>query len=100
MLGGYEYNALLVGRPYLLQTVEDAEIALRFVRAIAPRTTGIFVAGSGTGANVASLIAETLPNVKLMPNAANEPFRWSQIVEQKTEMWPIQFLLPGGAYIH
>jgi pimeloyl-ACP methyl ester carboxylesterase len=100
VLGGYEYNALLVGRPYLLQVIEDVEIALRFARAIAPRTPGTFVAGSGSGANVASLIAETLPDVKLVPNAANEPFQWSQLVENKTEMWPIQFLLPGGAYIH
>lgn len=100
VLGGYGYNALLVGRPFLLQTIEDAEIALRFVRAIAPGSTGIFVAGSRTGGNVASLIAETLPDVKLVPDAANELFRWSQIVEHKTEMWPIQFLLPGGAYIH
>jgi alpha/beta superfamily hydrolase len=84
----------------LLQVIEDAEIALRFVHAIAPRSTGIFVSGSATGANIASLIAETLPDVKLLPDAGNEPFRWSQIVEQKTEMWPIQFLLPGGAYIH
>ena len=100
VLGGYEYNALLVGRPFLLQTIEDAEIALRFVHASAPRSAGIVVAGSGTGANVATLIAETLPDVKLVPGATNEPFRWSQVVEQKTEMWPIQFLLPGGAYIH
>jgi len=100
VLGGYEYNALLVGRPFLLQTIEDAEIALCFVHASAPRSAGIVVAGSGTGANVATLIAETLPDVKLVPGATNEPFRWSQVVEQKTEMWPIQFLLPGGAYIH
>jgi hypothetical protein len=60
----------------------------------------MFVAGSGTGASVASLIAETLPDVKLLAGAAREPFRWSQVVEQKTEIWPIQFLLPGGAYIH
>jgi hypothetical protein len=26
--------------------------------------------------------------------------RWSDIVNQKTELWPIQYLLPGGAYIH
>jgi len=26
--------------------------------------------------------------------------KWSEIVEQKKESWPIQYLLPGGAYIH
>lgn len=100
VLADYGYNSLLVGRPYLLQMIEDAEISLRFLRGIAPGSARVFVAGSGSGATLASLIAETLPEVKLLPNAANEPFRWSQVLEQKTETWPIQFLLPGGAYIH
>jgi pimeloyl-ACP methyl ester carboxylesterase len=100
VLAGYGYNALLVGRPYILQTIEDAEIALRFWRAIAPGSAAVSVAGSGTGANLASLIAEALPDVKLASGATNEPFQWSKIVEQKTEMWPIEFLLPGGAYLH
>ena len=100
VLADYGYNSLLVGRPYLLQMIEDAEISLRFSRAIAPKSARVLVAGSGSGATVASLIAETLPGVKLLPNTANEPFRWSQVLEQKTETWPIQFLLPGGAYIH
>jgi len=26
--------------------------------------------------------------------------KWSEIVEQKRESWPIQYLLPSGAYIH
>jgi pimeloyl-ACP methyl ester carboxylesterase len=100
VLADYGYNSLLVGRPYLLQMIEDAEISLRFLRAIAPGSARVFVAGSGSGAPVASLIAETLPDVKVLPDTANEPFRWSQILEQKTETWPIQFLLPGGGYIH
>jgi len=100
VLADYGYNSLLVGRPYVLQMIEDAEIVLRFLGTIAPRRAQVFVAGSGAGVNVASLIAETLPEVKLAPGAANQPFRWSQLVEQKTEMWPIRFLLPGGAYIH
>jgi pimeloyl-ACP methyl ester carboxylesterase len=100
VLADYGYNALLEGRPYVLQTIEDAEIALRFLRTIAPGRAEVFVAGSGTGANVASLVAETIPDINILPNTGAEPFRWSQIVEQKTEVWPIQFLLPGGAYIH
>jgi hypothetical protein len=26
--------------------------------------------------------------------------KWSELVEQKQELWPIQYLMPGGAYIH
>ena len=100
VLGGYEYNALLVGRPFLLQTIEDAEIALRFVRAIAPGSAGIFVAGSANGRQRREPDRGDVARRQAVPDAANESFRWSQIVEQKTEMWPIQFLLPGGAYIH
>ncbi len=49
---------------------------------------------------LASAISDALPEVKLLPQAGGEAIQWSQIVEQKQELWPIQFLLPGGAYIH
>jgi len=26
--------------------------------------------------------------------------KWSELVEQKRETWPIQYLLPSGAYVH
>jgi hypothetical protein len=26
--------------------------------------------------------------------------KWSELVEQRQEIWPIQYLVPGGAYIH
>jgi hypothetical protein len=26
--------------------------------------------------------------------------RWSDLVQQKTELWPIEYLIPGGAYLH
>jgi pimeloyl-ACP methyl ester carboxylesterase len=100
VLAGYEYNSLLVGRPYLLQIIEDAEIAIRFSRTIALGSAGFYAAGSGAGATTTSLIAETLPDVKLLPQTEPQLFEWAEIVDQKTEVWPIQFLLPGGAYIH
>jgi hypothetical protein len=100
VLSDYVYNSLLTGRPYLLQTIEDAEIATRFFRtALQPNAT-VLVAGAGEAAALANAIAGTLPDIKLLPHDESRPFRWSEIVEQKTEIWPMQYLLPGGAYIH
>jgi hypothetical protein len=100
VLSDYIYNSLLVGRPYLLQTIEDAEIATRFLRAVSGPRVELFIAGSEGAAPLVSAIGETLPDIKLLPHANSQPFRWAEVVEQKTEMWPIQYLLPGGAYIH
>jgi hypothetical protein len=100
VLADYVYNSLLVGRPYLFQTMEDAEIATRFFRMAIRPDAKFFVAGSEGAAPLASAIAKTLPDVKLLPETDDRPFRWSETVNQKTELWPIQYLLPGGAYIH
>jgi len=99
VLADYVYNALLTGRPYFLQMIEDAEIANRFAR-VKLQATEVSVSSDSDSYGLASAISDALPQVKLLPQAAGEAFRWSQIVEQKQELWPIQFLLPGGAYIH
>ena len=39
VLADYVYNSLLTGRPYLLQLIEDAEIAARFARCTCTRPT-------------------------------------------------------------
>jgi hypothetical protein len=70
-----------------------------FSKAIDPGHTFV-VLGADEAAPLASAIAQTLPNVQLAPDAKESKFPWSEIVEQKTELWPIQYLLPGGAYIH
>jgi hypothetical protein len=36
----------------------------------------------------------------LLTQADRKVLRWSDLVEQRQEQWPIQFLVPGGAYIH
>ena len=100
VLSDYVYNSLLVGRPYLLQTIEDTEIATHFLRAVSGPRVELFIAGSDEAAPLVSAITQTLPDIKLLPHANSEPFHWSEVVEQKTEIWPIQYLLPGGAYIH
>ena len=30
----------------------------------------------------------------------NWTFKWSTLVEEKRELWPIAYLLPNGAHIH
>ena len=100
VLAGYVYNSLLTGRPYLLQMIEDAEIATRFFNVAIHPQSEFLVSGTEGSAGLTGAIAQTLPNVKSLPQANGELFRWSEVVEQKQEAWPIKYLLPGGAFIH
>jgi len=58
------------------------------------------VSAAGEAYTLAGAIAETLPGVTLVSEPNRKVLQWSEIVEQKRESWPIQFLLPSGAYIH
>jgi hypothetical protein len=99
VLADYVYNSLLTGRPYFLQMIEDAEIARRFAN-VKLQSAEVSVSSDSETYGLASVISEVLPEVKVLPQTGGEAIKWSQIVEQKQELWPIQFLLPGGAYIH
>jgi hypothetical protein len=69
VLAGYVYNSLLTGRPYFLQMIEDAEIAVRFSR-LKLHAGHFSVASDEEGFTLASAIAETLLTVKLHSLAA------------------------------
>ncbi len=98
VLANYVYNSLLTGRPYFLQLIEDAEIVTRF--AAARFKTSKFLAGGAEDAlGLAGAIAETVPGIELLQTAKGHNIVWSEIVTQKRESWPIQYLLPGGAYV-
>jgi pimeloyl-ACP methyl ester carboxylesterase len=98
VMADYVYNSLLVGRPYLLQTIEDVEIARRFVNTKISSKAQLFIAGPSDGSTFASATARALDGLQLaQPDAPI--LRWSEIVDQKKELWPIQYLLPGGAYV-
>jgi pimeloyl-ACP methyl ester carboxylesterase len=99
VLANHVYNSLLTGRPYFFEMIEDAEIAGQFAKEKLSRNV---TAVTGVGANytLASAISEVLPGIKLVTDADSRILRWSNLVEQKQEVWPIQFLVPGGAYIH
>lgn len=100
VLAGYVYNSLLTGRPYFLQMIEDVEIGARFVEQKMKPPAEITVTGTGSAYTLASAVSETLPEVKLLAQPGLPNFRWSEVVNQKMELWPIQYLLPGGAYVH
>jgi dipeptidyl aminopeptidase/acylaminoacyl peptidase len=99
VLANYVYNSFLTGRPYFLQMMEDAEIAKRFA-AEKLHVNVVAATATGDGYTLAGAIAETLPGMSLLPEPNGKVLKWSEIVEQKRESWPIQYLLPGGAYIH
>ncbi len=99
VLADYIYNSLLTGRPYFLQMIEDAEIAIRFSR-LQLHVKDFSVASDDEGFTLANAIAETLPAVKQIPGPGAQIIKWSDLVIQRREQWPIQYLLPGGAYIH
>lgn len=98
VLAGYVYNSLLTGRPYFLQMIEDAEIAVRFSRG--KLHAGSFsIATDPESALLGSAIASTLAGVNPDPHPAGDVMKWSEVVLGSRELWPIQYLLPGGAYI-
>ncbi len=101
IMANYVYNSLLVGRPYLLQMIEDIEIVSRFAREKLGLPDLVLVSQTPDDATVAWAAVECLPGLKMLSGdgEANR-FRWSEVVEQQREIWPIQLLLPGGAYVN
>ena len=100
VLADYVYNSVLTGWPYFLQTIEDIEIAARFVREKQSDHSEFAITGVGDTYTLASGVAETLPDFKLLPQSNAQALKWSQLVNEKVELWPVQYLLPGGAYVH
>ena len=100
IMANYVYNSLLVGRPYFLQMIEDIEIVSRFAREKLGLQDLTLVAETGEDAAVAWAAGECFPDVKVLARGgADEKFNWSETVERQRELWPIQLLLPGGAYV-
>jgi hypothetical protein len=98
-LANYIYNSMLTGRPYFFEMIEDSEIVRRFAREKLGVTITA-VTAPGDAYTLASAIAEVFPEVKLWPEPDSTVLRWSEMVRTKQESWPIEYLLPGGAYIH
>ena len=99
VLADYVYNSLLTGRPYFLEMIEDVEIASRFAREKL-QVHIVAVTASGNAQTLASAVSEIFPAVKLLPSATKHVVKWSELMAERKELWPIQYLLPSGAYIH
>jgi hypothetical protein len=99
VLANYAYNALLLGRPYLFDVIEDVEIAARFSR-VHLGAREVLVSGRGEAAVIAAAAADVLDGVAAVPapgESAGSLEWWAQTLESGRETWPIQLLLPGGA---
>ncbi|HVN78822.1 MAG TPA: acetylxylan esterase [Terriglobia bacterium] len=99
VLANYVYNSLLTGRPYFLQMMEDTEIVVRFATE-SLKLSGFSALGVDEAGLLASSIAEVIPGVALAQGQVDSGMTWSTLVTSGREVWPIQYLLPGGAYIH
>jgi cephalosporin-C deacetylase-like acetyl esterase len=99
VLANHVYSSLLTGRPYFLQMIDDAEIAIRFAEQKL-QTQVTAVVGFGMANSLGNAVAEVDPRLKVLQPDSIEVLKWSDLVERKQELWPIQYLLPGGAYIH
>ena len=87
VLANYVYNSLLTGRPYLLQMIEDVEIAARFAR-IRLNATDISITATGDAYTLAHDAADVLPGLRLLPDDNGHVLSWAQLVKDKQEVWP------------
>lgn len=99
VFANYVYNALLIGRPYFLQMIEDTEIVCRFALTHL-KANEIKVTSTPETKLLVRAIVETLPNINPKTNEDVQGVSWSEIVSEKRELWPIHYLLPDGAFIH
>ena len=101
VMADYVYNSLLIGRPYLFQVFEDVEIVTRFANLkLRGQQADLAISGTGSAYTLATTASEVLPNLRLVSRPDAQGVRWSDLVQQKTELWPIEYLIPGGAYLH
>jgi len=38
--------------------------------------------------------------IELISQPDGQVLKWSDLLDEKRELWPIRYLLPGGAYVH
>ena len=99
VLANYVYNSLLTGRPYFLQLLDDAQVVTQFSKEKLERAPAA-IAAEGDNYALANSIATVVPNLKFVSNPYGKLPTWADLVEAKQELWPIQYLVPGGAYAH
>jgi hypothetical protein len=96
VLANHVYNAQLLGRPYLLEMIEDVEIAVRFAREQLDARE-VAIEAPGEAHLLGRAAATALPDLELVPSSDRDPsFGWKAAVEELRETWPIHYLTPGG----
>jgi hypothetical protein len=98
VLANHAYNALLTGRPYFLELIEDAEIVARFARERLG-ASHLSVSGRGRARTWAAAVARAVPGVEAGPGTDPSTLDWARRVDGAQESWPIHELLPDGAYV-
>lgn len=98
VFANYIYNAILTGRPYFLQMIEDTEIVSRFIR-LQLNVKEIKVTATHETKMLAREVVGIFPDIKPKSKEDIDGITWSEIVNQKREIWPIHYLLPGGGFI-
>jgi hypothetical protein len=98
VLANHVYNALLTGRPYFLELIEDAEVAARFARERLGATR-VAVSGRGPARTWAAAVVRAVPGIEAGPGTDPSALDWAELVEGQREVWPIHQLLPFGAYV-
>ncbi|MBW7995459.1 MAG: prolyl oligopeptidase family serine peptidase [Candidatus Glassbacteria bacterium] len=98
VMANYVYNTLLTGRPYFLQMVEDVEIVSKF----ASEKLGLpalDISGREYAHTLAAAAAGSIDGLGLVNSPDGKLVDWAGIVERMQETWPIEYLLPDGAYV-
>jgi hypothetical protein len=96
VMANYVYNSLLIGRPYFLQMIEDTEIVLKFAQSHLQIQEMQVRAKNNTGL-LAQKLVEVFPNLKV--ESKLNVITWFDIINQKIEKWPIEYIMPGGVNI-
>lgn len=98
VLANHVYNSLLNGRPYFLEMIDDIAIVARFARERLGASS-VSLAPSEEAALLADAAAAVVAGPIAVAPAPTRASRWSDLVDQMREVWPIQYLLPGGALL-
>ncbi|HZQ18051.1 MAG TPA: hypothetical protein VFA90_04960 [Terriglobales bacterium] len=77
---------------------EDVEIAARFPQLQLDSHATFSIRGDGNASTLASAVSEILYKVKLLPAPDSSPLKWSEIVNQREELWPIEYFLPRNVH--
>lgn len=101
VLADYVYNSLLTGRPYFLQMMDDLKIAELFIRNRDPHRPQqhLTLAATGEAYSLAIRFQEVDPQVAILTPESASILKWSTLVAQGQEQWPIEYLMPLGATI-